>query len=42
LKGFRFRYSIICQGTSTTWQRRNFLVLRVKPTPVTTSLITQR
>jgi len=39
---FRFRYSFICQGTSTRRQRRDLLGLRVKLPPVTTSLTTYR
>jgi len=38
----RFRYSFICQGTSTRRQRRDLFGLRVKLPPVTTSLTTQR
>jgi len=38
----RFRYSFICQGTSTRRQRRGLFSLRVKLPPVTTSLTTQR
>jgi len=37
-----FRYSFICQGTSTMRQRSNLFGLRVKLPPVTTSLTTQR
>jgi len=36
-----FRYSFICQGTSTRRQRRNIFGLRVKLPPVTTSQTTQ-
>jgi len=32
---FRFRYSFICQGTSTRRQRSNLFSLRVKLPPVT-------
>jgi len=39
---FRFRYSFICQGTSTRRQRSGLFGLRVKLPPVTTSLTTQR
>jgi len=39
---FRFRYSFICQGTSTRRQRRNLSGLLVKLPPVTTSLTTQK
>jgi len=38
----RFRYSFICQGTSTRRQRNDLFGLRVKLPPVTTSLTTQR
>jgi len=38
---FRFRYSFICQGTSTRRQWKSLFGLRVKLPPVTTSLITQ-
>jgi len=38
----RFRYSFICQGTSTRRQRRDLCSLRDKLPPVTTSLTTQR
>jgi len=37
----RFRYSFICQGTSTKRERRDLCGLRVKLPPVTTSLTTQ-
>jgi len=37
-----FRYSFICQGTSTRRQRRVLFGHRVKLPPVTTSLTTQR
>jgi len=37
-----FRYSFICQGTSTRRQRRDLFGLRVKLLPVATSLTTQR
>jgi len=37
----RFRYSFICQGTSTKRQRSDLFDLRVKLPPVTTSLTTQ-
>jgi len=40
--GFRFRYSFICQGTSTRRQRRDLFDLRVKLPPVITSLTSQR
>jgi len=40
--GFRFRYSCICQGTSTRRQRSDLFGLPVKLRPVTTSLTTQR
>jgi len=39
---FRYRYSFICQGTSTRRQRMDLFDLRVKLPPVTTSLTTQR
>jgi len=35
---FRYRYSFICQGTSTRRQRSELYGLRVKLPPVTTSL----
>jgi len=35
---FRFRYSFICQGTSTRRQRSDVFGLRVKLSPVTISL----
>jgi len=38
----RFRYSFICQGTSTRRQRSDLFGLRVNLPPVTTSLTTQR
>jgi len=38
----RFRYSFICQGTSTRRQRSNLISLRVKLPPVTTCLTTRR
>jgi len=34
----RFRYSFVCQGTSTRRQRSHLIGLRVKLPPVTTSL----
>jgi len=37
-----FRYSFICQGTSTRRQRSDLFGLRVKLTPVITRLTTQR
>jgi len=37
---FRFRYSFICQGTSTRRQRSDLFGLRFKLPPVTTSLTT--
>jgi len=37
-----FRYSFICQGTSTRRQRRDLFGLRVKLLHITTSLTTQR
>jgi len=37
----KFRYSFICQGTSTRRQRRELFGLRVKLSRVTTSLTTQ-
>jgi len=37
-----FRYSFICQGTTTRKQRSKLFGLRVKLPPVTTSLTTQR
>jgi len=37
-----FRYSFICQGTSTKTQRSDLFGLRVKLPPVTTSLTIQR
>jgi len=40
--GYRFRYSFICQGTSTRRQRRELFGLPVKLSPVTTNLTTQR
>jgi len=36
----RFKYSFICQGTSTRRQRRDLFGLRIKPVP--TGLTTQR
>jgi len=39
---FRFRYSFICQGTSTRRQRRDLFGLRVKLPLVSTCLTTQR
>jgi len=36
---FRFRYSFICQGTSTGRQQSDLFALCVKLSPVTTSLI---
>jgi len=39
---FRYRYSFICQGTSTRRQRSDLFGLPVKLPPVTTSLTTQR
>jgi len=39
---FRFRYSLFCQGTSTSRQRSDLFGLRVKLPPVTTCLTTQR
>jgi len=41
-KPARFRYSFICQGTSTRRQRSDIFSLRVKLPPVTTSLAIQR
>jgi len=38
----RFRYSFICQGTSTRKQQRNLFGLRVKLPPIITRLTTQR
>jgi len=38
---FRFRYSVICQGTSTRRQKRDHFSVRVRLPPVTTSLTTQ-
>jgi len=38
----RFRYSFICQGTSTRRQRSALYGVWVELPPVTTSLITQR
>jgi len=38
----RFRYSFICQGTSTRRQRSDLIGLQVKLPPVTTSLTSQR
>jgi len=35
---YRFRYSFICQGTSTRRQRSDLFGLRVELPPVTTSL----
>jgi len=42
IMSLQFRYSFICQGTSTRRQRRDLFVHRVKLPPVTTSLTTQR
>jgi len=39
---FRFRYSFICQDTSTRRQQSDLFGLRVKQLPATTSLSTQR
>jgi len=39
---FKFKYSFICQDTSTRTERRDLFGLRVKLPPVTTSLTTQR
>jgi len=39
---FSYRYSFICQGTSTRRQRRDLFGFRVKLPVVTTSLTTQR
>jgi len=39
---FSFRYSFICQSTSTMRQRSDLFGLRVKLPPVTTSLAPQR
>jgi len=38
----KFRYSFICQSTSTRRQRSALFGLRFKLLPVTTSLTTQR
>jgi len=38
LRRFRYRYSFICQGTSTRRQRSDLFGLRVKLPPGTTSL----
>jgi len=38
----RFRYSFICQRTSTRKQREDLFGLRVKLLPVTTNLTTQK
>jgi len=37
-----FKYSFICQGTSTRREQSDFFCLRVKLPLVTTSLTTQR
>jgi len=42
MKLSRFRYSFICQGTSTRKQGKDLFGLRAKMPPVTTSLTTQR
>jgi len=39
---FRYRYSFICQGTSTRRQQSDRFGLRIKLPPVITSLTTQR
>jgi len=38
----RFRYSFICQGSSTRKQWRNLFGLRVELPPLTTCLTTRR
>jgi len=37
LRRYRFKYSFICQGTSTRRQRWELFGLRIKLPPVTTS-----